>query len=349
MALETSGNPKFETRLPQEVHADLGTMAAAGIPAREILSAVADTWKRAGRPADLLARVRTLADAGQTESAQRNETERLRQRARELTLREKELAAREQETAHLLADAKARVLRAQNETAAVEAGSRLRRQVIDAGEALLRQGAKPQDVAAVFRAIAAASLAPEAVAHEIERLGGLNKAVAAWSEHVRKLQSETARLQGEVAALQEERAKLLGAVRDAVRDAAGEVRQGLAGIDAAAGRIDRAATRAETKMEQAGRQVAEYLLRLSDADALARETLASLIETVGPVALAAQLLALHIERAGDTELPRELGEDRPYAPRLSWATDKLRKLAAQVAPNVLAVPEQGSPEGGASA
>jgi len=249
----------------------------------------------------------------------------------------------EQDAARLLADTEARLRQAEAQTAALEERARRIGPAVQAADALLRAGWKQADMAAGLRALSATKLNAEAVAGEIERLGNIGQVAVAWSEHVRKLQADATRLQGEVATLQEERAKLLGAVRDAVKDATGaaadEVRESLTAIRQTAAQMRAANGHASVQLAKAARFLRDQRAKLADRDKMAAEALASLVRTVGPVALAAELLALYIADAGDPELPRALAETMPYSPRLSWAEGKLRSLAAQVAPQVIATGE----------
>ncbi len=103
---------------------------------------------------------------------------------------------------------------------------------------------------------------------------------------------------------------------------------------------------ASAQLTRAARRFREYVDGLTDRDAVAREALASLVRTVGSVALAAQLLSIHMEQAGNVELPREISESPPYRPHLSWVLEKLRALAGQVARVIAAGEAPPATEGG---
>lgn len=355
--MASEGNPQVYARVPEQVKAVIDSMNEAGAPLREVLVTVAEVWATT-KPQDgaaFLASIRKVRGAAQEERDLSTRDAALRERARQATIREKELAKRETAATEAEEKAQATIERAEARAATSEAKTALRRQVIEMGEALLRAAAKPADVEAVYRTMKAASLAPESVAAEVERLGGVvnlfrqeeRRRDAAKAE-ADKARQEADNLRAEVEGLTRTKTAIIAEVRAATGAAGEEFTRKTGG---AVAHLQRVARQAETALEGVQSMTktlndlrAEAAQVQSETEALRTEgaTLEVWVEVLREAksgrllprlrlenvpGLCAALLAADLEERGDAEIPTAGSEVHYPKLSLSSVAAKLQTFA----------------------
>lgn len=196
-------------------------------------------------------------------------------------------------------------------------------------DGLEEQGAKPEDIFALFRILRDARMAPSAVAAAVREMGSLQATLAALKETNRRERQIDARLRGERDGLLKRRASLLGEVRDATRDVVADALSDVRPV----------VRRLAGELEDFS-QLLETLVRLRmEAEVLGVEVAVvqdavtgrvhPVVRRRNPYAYCAAILAAAGQEDGDQRLPHEPGQSVPVFPTVSWVATRLAAMLSK--------------------